>query len=316
MARGQTLLIATAGGHLTQMSALASRLGVDPAEALWVTVPTTQSQSLLTGRQVVWARYTRPRDLLGLLGHVRLAEQTVRTGNFRMAVSTGASLAPPFLAVARRHGVACHYIESATRVDGPSMSGRLVARIPGVKLYTQYEGWARGRWAYRGSIFDGWTCLERDAVRSVRRVLDTVGSARGYPFIRMLNAIRDALPAGCEVVWQVLDSQVEGLRGTVVEELEAGELQEVLRSVDVVVSHAGTGSALTALQAGLCPILIPRSARHGEHIDEHQSQIAAMLLARDLAIVRSPDELTSNDFFLAANRVAVEIPGPSFDLIP
>lgn len=308
------LLIATAGGHLTQLTSLAPRLGIDVETAVWVTVPTSQSRSLLTGRDVIWAEYSSPRDARALAGHLALARRTIKNRDLSVAVSTGASLAPPFLLAARMAGVACHYIESATRVDGPSFSGRLASRIPGVRLYSQYESWAEGRWSYRGSVFDGWQVSEDRTERELRKAVVSVGSARGFPFERMLRAVRDVMPSDCEVVWQVLDASVDGLPGRVVEELGSDAFRAELESADIVISHAGTGSALTALELGLCPILIPRSAAHGEHVDDHQAQIAAMLDRRGLAVVRSPEQLTSGDLRAAALRSAHRVPGPAFML--
>lgn len=75
-----------------------------------------------------------------------------------------------------------------------------------------------------------------------------------------------------------------------------------MRRADVVVAHAGTGSALAALDAGRCPVLIPRERAHGEHIDDHQRQIAAELELRGLAIHRSVESLTYADLEQAAGR--------------
>ena len=63
-------------------------------------------------------------------------------------------MALPFFALARARRLTCHYIESAARSDGPSATGRMMGRIPGVFLYTQYPHWAGARWNYRGSVFD------------------------------------------------------------------------------------------------------------------------------------------------------------------
>jgi hypothetical protein len=53
-------------------------------------------------------------------------------------VSTGSAIALSFLPVARLRGVPCHCIESAARSASPSQTGRLLRRVPGVRLYTQY----------------------------------------------------------------------------------------------------------------------------------------------------------------------------------
>lgn len=310
----RSLFIATAGGHLTQLIALSERLPVQTEDAVWVTVPTAQSKSALAGRDVVWAEYGRPRDLAALAGHIALARRVMKRERFELAVSTGASLAPPFLAAARARGVPCHYIESATRVDGPSLAGRAVSMVPGVNLYTQHQKWACRRWAYGGSVFDGWRAISLDVPRSISRALVTAGSARGFPFDRLLEAARRVLPPDCDVTWQTGGAQVVGLRGRVAAEYSAGEMAEAIANADVVISHAGTGSAVAALEAGRLPILVPRLASRGEHIDDHQSELAAMLAGRGLAIVRAPEELSCADLLRAAATEIIASPAEPFGL--
>jgi UDP-N-acetylglucosamine transferase subunit ALG13 len=52
--------------------------------------------------------------------------------------------------------------------------------------------------------------------------------------------------------------------------LDAGDLQDRLSAADVVVCHAGPGSIMEARARGLVPIVVPRSRRLGEIVDEHQ----------------------------------------------
>ena len=51
-------------------------------------------------------------------------------------------------------------------------------------------------------------------------------------------------------------------------------MQAAIDQADLVIAHAGIGSALTAFDAGLCPVLLPHSAARGEHVDDHQQLIA------------------------------------------
>jgi hypothetical protein len=60
-----------------------------------------------------------------------------RGHRFSRAISTGSSIAVPFLAAARLRGASCHYIESATRQTAPSLTGRTLACVPGISLYAQ-----------------------------------------------------------------------------------------------------------------------------------------------------------------------------------
>lgn len=90
-------------------------------------------------------------------------------------------------------------------------------------------------------------------------------------------------------------------------EVAAHELEAATAAADVVISHAGVGSALTALRCGKRPILVPREAWRGEHVDDHQIQIATELADRDLALSRTPDSLSPDDLD-EARRGRVVIP--------
>ena len=74
--------------------------------------------------------------------------------------------------------------------------------------------------------------------------------------------------------------------------LPADELRAACESADVVITHAGVGSALMALTAGKVPVLLPRRAELGEHVDNHQTDFGASLSDRRLAVSVDPDELT------------------------
>jgi UDP-N-acetylglucosamine transferase subunit ALG13 len=92
--------------------------------------------------------------------------------------------------------------------------------------------------------------------------------------------------------------------------MPAHELAEVRRTVDVVVAHAGIGSALDSIAAGQCPILVSREHDFGEHVDDHQQQIGIELDRRGLALHRHPDTLTFEDLLTAARRTVVQVHEP------
>ena len=71
-------------------------------------------------------------------------------------------------------------------------------------------------------------------------------------------------------------------------------------ATDVVVSHAGVGTFVRCLEAGKAPVLVPRRASRGEHVDDHQLQIAQVAGGRGLAVVREVDELRAEDLVTAA----------------
>lgn len=66
--------------------------------------------------------------------------------------------------------------------------------------------------------------------------------------------------------------------------LSFGQVCEAIREASVVITHAGAGSTLVCIQQGKRPIMVPRRARWGEHVDEHQVPFAEKLAQAGLAI--------------------------------
>jgi UDP-N-acetylglucosamine--N-acetylmuramyl-(pentapeptide) pyrophosphoryl-undecaprenol N-acetylglucosamine transferase len=313
----RTLLVASTGGHLSQLHALAPRIpGADPAQRTWVTFDTPQSRSLLAGEDVVYVRYTAPRDWRSIARNVPSAWRLLGDGRFGHVISTGSGIALTFLPLARARGLQATYVESAARSEGPSMTGRILARTPGVQLGTQYRAWADERWAYVGSVLDGWASAAPPASQEpppIRRVVVTLGTIP-YGFRRLLERLLAILPPDAEVTWQTGVTDVAGLPLEAHPQLPAAELEAAMRDADVVVAHAGTGSALTALGVGRCPLLVPREQAHGEHVDDHQRQIADELAERGLALRRDVAELSFADLQTVAGMRAERVPPPPLRL--
>ena len=309
---GSTLLVASGGGHLSQLHQLRPRL-TGLGDVTWVTFDTPQARSLLAGERVVFVRYTAPRDMRAVLANTRTARRLLQTLQPAHVVSTGSAIALSFLPLASATGASCHYIESATRVVGPSATGRLLSRIPRINLYNQHPNWEGPRWRYAGSVFDGWQATPAGTAPSrLRRAVVSLGTMQTYGFRRMVEALLRVLPKDVETLWQTGCTNVRGLPIDARPTVSARELESAMREADLVVTHAGTGSALTALEAGKLPILLPRTAARGEHIDDHQHQVAQELKRRGLAVTTDPDLLTETDLERATttNVTRVDAPPP------
>lgn len=310
---GRALLVCSGGGHLKQLFALAPRLGIAPEDQVWVTFENALSSSLLHDRRVVYVPFAAPRDVANAARIAWIVRGVLDAESFGLAVSTGSSPAVAVLPQTAHRGIDSHYIESAARADGPSLSGRLVARFGRIATYTQYPSWADARWRHRGSIFDGYAEATPRAVRSIRRAVVSLGTQEGYLFTRLVAALVPLL-AGVEVLWQVAETDVSsfGIDGRA--SVPHHELAGAVAEADLVVAHAGTGAALTAIEAGRCPILVPRLARYREHVDDHQVQIARELAGRRLAIAADPEELSPELLLEAAARTTRAIDAPPFEL--
>ncbi len=317
----RTLLIAATGGHLEQLYRISGRFSPASGDVVWVTHDDAQSRSLLRDEDVRTVPYVPPRGYREIARVLPTAHRLLRDGHFDRIVSTGAGVALPFFLAARARGLTSHYIESAARADGPSLTGRLVSRIPGVHLYTQYERWSSNKWNYRGSLFDSFAPVENEPA-PIRKVVVTLGTMRSYGFRRLVDRLIEVLPEvvepGADILWQIGSSTSgAGIPGRVEESVPNVELRQAIAAADLVVAHSGIGSAITALELGKRPVLVPRRPAFGEHVDEHQSLIARELSGRRLAVSCEADELSAAELRLAAcgtvtmseNQSAFELDG-------
>ena len=290
LAGQKCLLVASSGGHIAQMSWLMSRTEVHE-DSLWMTFRTPQTEALLAGRRVQWLDYVPPRGFRELGPAARDIVARLARERFDTVVSTGAGIALPALTCQAARGGRAIYVESVSRVDGPSSTGRLLAKLPRIERYTQHAGWADSRWAWAGSVLDGLAVTARPAPRQVRSVLVTLGTIRPYRFDRLVDSLLAALPAGVDVTWQLGCTTRTDLPGAVHAELPATRMQELFETSDLVVSHAGVASALQLAATGAPCLLVPRRAAHGEHVDDHQTQIARLFAQAGLARVVEADAL-------------------------
>ncbi|PKW16035.1 GNAT family N-acetyltransferase [Saccharopolyspora spinosa] len=308
-----TLFVATTGGHLAQLHSLSERIPAD-GPAVWVTSRNEQSTSMLADRDVVYVPPVGGRSVPGVLRCLPIAHRLWRARGITRAISTGSGIALGFLPYLAARGVECHYVESAARVNSPSLTGRLLRWVPRVRVYTQYPQAAGRGWRHGGSQFDVYRATTADRPLGDRlRVVVTVG-ASAYPFRRMIESLVPLLePEGAlhratglpvEVLWQTGPAPVDDLPIQTKPYLPITQLAEALSSADVVISHSGTGSVLLAFDAGKAPVVVTRQRRFGEAIDDHQRQLATELGRRGLVLHREFGQITVDDL-LAARSTAV-----------
>jgi beta-1,4-N-acetylglucosaminyltransferase len=147
---GSVLLVCSPGGHLLQL------LSLEPAwrgmTRSWVTLPAADADQLLEGEDVTLARGPTNRSLVNLVRNLGLAWRVVRARRPDAILSTGAALAVPFFLVGRLLGHRCVYVESLTRIESVSLTGRLVYPLADA-FFVQWPGAVqRRRMRYEGSI--------------------------------------------------------------------------------------------------------------------------------------------------------------------
>jgi UDP-N-acetylglucosamine:LPS N-acetylglucosamine transferase len=143
------LLVCSCGGHLMQL--LEMREAWQPFERVWVTFDKSDARSLLQGERVVYAHGPTNRNLPNLARNLALARRVLRVVQPSAMVTTGAGVAVPFAWLAWLSGVPVVYVESFTRIDALSLSGRMIRPVA-ERLYVQ---WPDALQAVPGARFAG-----------------------------------------------------------------------------------------------------------------------------------------------------------------
>jgi UDP-N-acetylglucosamine--N-acetylmuramyl-(pentapeptide) pyrophosphoryl-undecaprenol N-acetylglucosamine transferase len=305
-AGGKSLMVCSTGGHLTELLRVESRWGAHP-DSLWVTFDTPQSRQQLAGRRVHYLPYVGPRDLKGTIASLPALRRILRREQFDAAVSTGAAIATAALPLARLRGVPATYIESVCRLHGPSATGRMLEKVPGIDLRSQHARWAGGRWLSTPSILADYMSQERPSPPDPLRIFVTLGTIRGYRFDSVVDALLKTGLANDQTVWQLGDThRADALPGAVHEYLPPARFAYEAAAADVVITHAGVGTLLELLRTGIFPIQAIRRATRGEHVDDHQLEIAELVNRTGIGIAVDGPDLTEDVIRLAAARRIVD----------
>jgi UDP-N-acetylglucosamine:LPS N-acetylglucosamine transferase len=105
-------------------------LALEPAwrgsERAWVTLPGADVTSLLAEEDVTLGHSPTNRSLKNMVRNTALAWRLLRQQRPDAILSTGAGLAVPFFLVGKLLRIRLVYVESVTRTESLSLSGRIV----------------------------------------------------------------------------------------------------------------------------------------------------------------------------------------------
>lgn len=292
-----TAYVATIGGHISELVELADRMPQDD-DRVWITGDSPQTRDLLAGRNVEFVPFIGERDLPGVLRAVPEARRLFRRHGVTQVVSTGSAIALGYLPLAAAMGLDVHYIESSTRVESCSMTGRILSRVPRVNCWWQFDP-APDRFDPIAGVYDHYRAEPRNECDGhdtsndrpqIERVVVTVGTT-DRDFRRLIERLVAVIPTDAEVLWQTGASNVDGLDIDARKLVPESELVAAINAADVVVTHAGAGSLALTLQAGKVPVFVPRRARFDEQLDDHQVELARWADGRGLAVTAEADQV-------------------------
>ena len=139
--------------------------------------------------------------------------------------------------------------------------------------------------------------------RSLRRVdilkiLVTVGSMQGRSFKRLFNIIdelcNEGVIKGEDLVAQTGFDNYQSEFYKTFDLIGDEQFKKIISEVDVVISHAGTGTVTSSLKAGKKVILFPRLSKYEEHYDDHQLELCELFVDNGCALCAKDKEELRN----------------------
>ena len=280
------LVVCSSGGHLFDACAISPAWS--ERTRAWVSFDKADVRSLLAQEQVYFGHGPTNRNIPNLIRNIGLAWRVIGESRPRVLVTTGAGVAVPFAWVARLRGARVIYVECAGRIDGPSLSGRLIAPVAD-RIYAQWPELAA---TWRRADYAGNVLLSQQTAAPAgpgSGVLVTVGTNEA-PFDRLVAAATRLTDES--VIVQHGSSKLRPHGARCVDYLPFEAFDALVSSSRVVVTHAGIGSVAAALAHGRRPVVVPRLHRLGEAVDDHQVSFARRLERAGLVtVVEDLDQL-------------------------
>lgn len=144
------LLVCTSGGHFSTMQSLKSFWSVH--ERIWITDLKKDTEILEDKEKVYWLPYQAPRDLLALILNIPKTLRIIYIEKPDLIISTGASLAINFALIAKLIGIKFIYVESISRAEELSITGKIVYLLS----HEFYVQWPELSKKYSKVLFKGY----------------------------------------------------------------------------------------------------------------------------------------------------------------
>lgn len=292
--QSKVLVVASAGGHLTQamcatsccenLALVSNKVNIShPKLSKIYQIKDTQHNPFIHFLNVFFAIF------------VLLRERP------KAVFSTGGPIVLPFALLCKVLPIKFVYLDTLSRVVELSNTGKLIKKYG---LYDQFfSQWpniaAKNNVQFIGKCFD---ILGENPISSQVEaqppadkpiILVTVGTNQ-YGFERLFELLyNNPLYADDSVQWtlQVGHNQLKKLppNAKVVEMMSRADMELAVKQASLVISHCGIGSINLMLSYQKKVIFVPRVAQYNEFSDDHQLQIANEIES-DIFTVVMPDQ--------------------------
>lgn len=102
-------------------------------------------------------------------------------------------------------------------------------------------------------------------------ILVTLGTQK-QSFNRLLDMIEKS-NINDKIIVQAGYTKYKSKKMKILDFVDYQEMDKLIKQADLIITHGGTGSIVTAIKQGKKVIACPRLKKYGEHVDDHQKQI-------------------------------------------
>jgi len=292
MIKNKVLVVASAGGHLTQ--AMCSTSACD--NITLVSNRKNISSDKIKKLYKIWDTQHNP---LVHFFNVFFALYVLLRERPSVVFSTGGPIVLPFALLCKFSRIKFVYLDTLSRVVELSNTGKLISKCSlADEFYCQWQDVAKKNNAqYIGKCFDilgeNNYQLKTEPAKEIPTILVTVGTNQ-YDFNRLFEILyKQPLYHSDKVHWviQVAHNKLVDLpvNGEIVDMISRDEMDTLVKQSSLVISHCGIGSINLMLSYQKNVIFVPRIAKYNEFSDDHQLQIANEI-GSELFEVVMPDE--------------------------
>ena len=116
-----------------------------------------------------------------------------------------------------------------------------------------------------------------------------------FPFNRLIKALNALVEKGVfkpeEIVMQSSIYEIEP-KFTHYELIPASQFEELIEKAELVITHSGVNSIISCMKRMKPLVIVPRLKQYGEHVDNHQVEIAQLMKQKfDVIVVEDMKDL-------------------------
>lgn len=137
----------------------------------------------------------------------------------------------------------------------------------------------------------------------------TVGSQK-FPFDRLIRQVDRLVRQGLIQEEVFLQTGTSGYVPACPHQAfcEPARFEELMASCNILVTHGGAGTMVDAAKRGKKTVAVPRLARYGEHVDDHQTELTEQLHQMNLVYACPDAERLAEALEAVRNRSFARFP--------